>query len=108
MRPRVPAHARARHPGRYGTLGDPHMPPHARHGHLVAGNRHDAWEVLPSVAAPTLVLHGDQDRLTPPENAPLLAERIPDARVHLLPAARHAYFEECRDTAGAPVRAFLA
>ncbi|MFD5874910.1 alpha/beta fold hydrolase [Streptomyces sp. NPDC060322] len=50
----------------------------------------------------------DQDRLTPPENASLLAERLPDARVHLLPGARHAYFEECRDTAGAPVRAFLA
>ncbi|MFC8230228.1 hypothetical protein [Streptomyces sp. NPDC057287] len=60
--PRVPAHARAEHPGPYGTLGDPHMPPHARRGHLVAGNRHDAWEALPSVAAPTLVLHGDQGR----------------------------------------------
>ncbi|MFB8024459.1 alpha/beta fold hydrolase [Streptomyces sp. NPDC056465] len=96
------------HPGPYGTLGDPHMPPHARNGHLTASNRHDAWDVLPRITAPTLILHGGQDRLTPPENAALLAERIPDARVHLLPGARHAYFEECRDTAGALVRAFLA
>ncbi|MFB4421375.1 alpha/beta fold hydrolase [Streptomyces sp. QL37] len=97
----------AGHPGPYGTLGDPRMPPHARRGHLVASNRHDAWDALPSVAAPTLILHGDQDRLTPPENVPLLADRIPDARAHLLPGARHAYFEECRETAGALVRGFL-
>ncbi|MGW0790050.1 alpha/beta fold hydrolase [Streptomyces sp. NPDC002911] len=97
----------AGHPGPYRTLGDPHMPPHARHGHLIASNRHDAWDSLPSICAPTLILHGDQDRLTPPENVPLLAGRIPDARTHLLPGARHAYFEERRDAAGALVRAFL-
>jgi len=97
----------AEHPGPYRTLGDPRMTPHARHGHLVASNRHDAWDVLPSVVAPTLVLHGDQDRLTPPENLALLAARIPDARTRLFAGARHAYFEECRDTAGALVRSFL-
>ncbi|MEV8229779.1 alpha/beta fold hydrolase [Streptomyces sp. NPDC079167] len=97
----------ARHPGPYKTLGDPHMQPHARRGHLTASNRHDAWDALPSVAAPTLILHGDQDRLTPPENVPLLADRIPDATARLLPGARHAYFEECREAAGALVREFL-
>lgn len=34
-------------------------------------------------------------------------ERIPDARLELLPGARHAYFEECRGTAGRLVREFL-
>ncbi|MEU1799552.1 alpha/beta fold hydrolase [Streptomyces sp. NPDC019937] len=97
----------AGHPGPYRTLGDPHMPAHARRGHLTASNGHDAWDALPSIAAPTLILHGDQDRLTPPENVPLLAARIPDARTHLFPGARHAYFEECRDQAGALVREFL-
>lgn len=97
----------ASHPGPYPTLGDPGMPPHARRGHLVASNGHDAWDVLPEIAAPTLVLHGDQDRLTPPDNAPLLAGRIPGARAHLFPDARHAYFHECREEAGALVRDFL-
>ncbi|MEU5196458.1 alpha/beta fold hydrolase [Streptomyces scabiei] len=98
---------RATHPGPYTTLGDPGMPPHARHGHLVASNGHDAWEALSLIAAPTLILHGDQDLLTPPDNLPLLAARIPDARTHLFPGARHAYFEECRTEAGPLVEAFL-
>ncbi|MFI0820094.1 alpha/beta fold hydrolase [Streptomyces sp. NPDC021098] len=97
----------AGHPGPYRTLGDPHMPAHARRGHLTASNGHDAWDALPSIGAPTLLLHGDQDRLTPPDNLPLLAARIPDARTHLFPGARHAYFEECREAAGALVRDFL-
>lgn len=98
---------RSAHPGPYTTLGDPGMPPHARHGHLVASNGHDAWDALPLIAAPTLILHGDQDRLTPPDNLPLLAARIPDARTHLFPGARHAYFEECRTESGPLVEAFL-
>ncbi|GAB7105383.1 alpha/beta hydrolase [Streptomyces phaeofaciens JCM 4814] len=99
---------RAAHPGPYTTLGDPGMPPHARRGHLLASNGHDAWDVLPRITAPTLILHGDQDRLTPPDNLPLLAARIPDARTRLFPGARHAYFEECRAEAGALVTEFLA
>ncbi|MFE7779768.1 alpha/beta fold hydrolase [Streptomyces nigrescens] len=98
----------ADHPGPYTTLGDPGMPPHARRGHLVASNEHDAWDALPRIVAPTLVLHGDQDRLTPAANAPLLAARIPRARMHLFTGARHAYFQECRPRAGRLVRAFLA
>lgn len=81
---------------------------HARRGRLVASNEHDAWDVLPHISAPTLILHGDQDRLTPPDNLPLLAGRIPDARAHVFPGARHAYFEECRSEASTLVRAFLS
>ncbi|QUH06224.1 alpha/beta fold hydrolase [Saccharopolyspora erythraea] len=98
----------AEHPGPHPVLGDPDMPPHARRRHLVASNEHDAWDVLPLITAPTLILHGDEDRLTPPDNAALLASRIPDARVHLLAGARHAYFHERRREAGALVADFLA
>ncbi|MFK0160480.1 alpha/beta fold hydrolase [Streptomyces sp. NPDC090499] len=98
---------RAAHPGPYRTLGDPRMPAHARRGHLVASNEHNAWSELPRITAPTLVLHGGQDRLTPPDNLPLLASRIPGARTRLFPDARHAYFEECRNEAGDLVRRFL-
>jgi 3-oxoadipate enol-lactonase len=98
----------ARHPGPYWTLGDPTMPRHARHQHLLASNGHDAWDVLPRITAPTLVLHGDRDELNPTANAPLLAERIPGARLHLIAGARHAYFEEFRDVAGPAVREFLS
>jgi 3-oxoadipate enol-lactonase len=97
----------ARNPEPYWTLGDPTMPRHARHQHLLASNAHDAWEALPLIAAPTLILHGDQDELNPTANAPLLADRIPDARLHLIAGARHAYFEERSDVAGPAVREFL-
>ncbi|GAB3562394.1 alpha/beta hydrolase [Amycolatopsis endophytica] len=99
---------RATHPGPYRTLGDPSMPPHARRHHLRASDDHDAWDSLSRVTAPTLILHGEDDALTPAANAALLAERIPDARVHLLPGARHAYFEECRPKASECVLDFLA
>ncbi|GAB2607774.1 alpha/beta hydrolase [Streptomyces capparidis] len=99
---------RAAHPGPYTTLGDPGMPPHARRGHLAASNRHDAWEVLPRITAPTLVLHGGDDRLTPADNVSLLTARIPRAAGHVFPGARHAYFQECRPQASALVAEFLA
>ncbi|MFH8935511.1 alpha/beta fold hydrolase [Streptomyces griseosporeus] len=99
---------RASHPGPYRTLGDPAMAPHARRGHLRASDRHDAWDALPRITAPTLLLHGADDRMTPAGNVPLLASRIPDARTHVFPGARHAYFEECRPQASALVAAFLA
>ncbi|MGW1275268.1 alpha/beta fold hydrolase, partial [Streptomyces sp. NPDC002491] len=41
----------AGHPGPYATLSDPGIPPYARHGHLVAGNGHDAGDVLPDITA---------------------------------------------------------
>ena len=87
---------RAGNPGPYHTLGDPDMPPHAIVGHLVASNKHDAWDVLDRIIAPTLILHGDADVLAPVANAALLASRIPESTTHILPGARHAYFEECQ------------
>jgi hypothetical protein len=40
------------------------------------------------------VLHGGEDVLTPVENARLLAERIPDATLVVLPGAGHGYLLE--------------
>jgi len=46
---------------------------------------------LPDITAPTLILHGDRDVLVPVENAYVLARRIPDARVYIIPDAGHGY-----------------
>lgn len=96
-----------RHPGPHQTMGDPDMPDHARRLHLLASARHDAWDLLTSIRARTLVLHGTDDVFNPTANAPLLAERIPDARMELIEGARHAYFEEFREIAGRLVVDFL-
>ena len=95
------------HPGPYTVLGDPSMPPHAQRGHLMASNRHNAWDLLPLITAPTLILHGADDVLNPVANAPLLAKRIPDATMTILPGARHAYFQEMRESASSIVLDFL-
>ncbi|WP_280441585.1 alpha/beta fold hydrolase [Nocardia brasiliensis] len=97
----------ARTPGPFTTLGDPEMPAYAKRRHLVASNKHNAWEVLPEIGAPTLVVHGTEDRFNPVANAPLLAERIPHARMRLIPGARHAYFDEFRAVASPLVLDFL-
>lgn len=62
--------------------------------HLAASTWHDTRARLGSIAAPTLVLHGGADELLPVRNAELLAGRIPDATLAVLPGAGHAYLLE--------------
>jgi pimeloyl-ACP methyl ester carboxylesterase len=97
----------ATHPGPFATTGDPGIPPHARRGHFTASKEHDGWDALAKISAPTLVVHGADDLFNPAANAPLIAERIPGARLHVIPGARHAYFEEFREIAGPLVVDFL-
>lgn len=52
----------------------------------------DLREVVPSITAPTLVLHPVDDRLIPIEFGYDLAERLPDARMVELPGEDHLYF----------------
>ncbi|GAA5091291.1 alpha/beta fold hydrolase [Nocardia iowensis] len=97
----------ARTSGPYNTLGDATMPAYAKRRHLVASNKHDAWDVLPDIRIPTLIVHGTEDRFNPVANAALLAERVPHARTYLIPGARHAYFDEFRSLASPVVLDFL-
>jgi pimeloyl-ACP methyl ester carboxylesterase len=53
---------------------------------------HSTFERLDEIASPTLVLHGAEDLAVPPQNARLLAERIPGAELKLQPGAGHLYF----------------
>lgn len=45
---------------------------------------------LSQITAPTLLLHGGRDVMTPPANARLIAERIPDAELRLFDGSGHA------------------
>jgi 3-oxoadipate enol-lactonase len=76
------------------VLGDAAMSPEATRGHKRASSQHEAWDGLPGVTAPTLVVHGTDDLLAPVANAQLIAERVPGAQLYLLEGARHAYFDE--------------
>jgi 3-oxoadipate enol-lactonase len=59
-----------------------------------AGATHDALDRIREINAPTLIVHGTKDAVVDPRNADLLAERIPDARVELLPGCGHLPFWE--------------
>jgi pimeloyl-ACP methyl ester carboxylesterase len=52
---------------------------------------HDAYQRLNQLAAPTIVVHGEQDVFVPPANALVLAERIPGAEMRLWPDAGHMF-----------------
>src|SRR5262249_17886457 len=75
---------------------------------LQAAMGHDAWDDLPSIAVPTLVVHGDADLLVPTPNGALLAERIPGARLVLIPGAGHMLQADGGDALRDAVLAFLA
>ncbi|MET9780943.1 alpha/beta hydrolase [Nocardiopsis alba] len=86
----------------------PCNPLRAQRRHYEASLKHDGWDRLPLIQAPTLVVHGEDDELTPVANAELLAERIPDARTLILPGARHGYPHEAAPKATEAVVDFLA
>jgi pimeloyl-ACP methyl ester carboxylesterase len=62
--------------------------------HTWASACHDTRARLSRIVAPTLVLHGDADELTPVGNAHQLAALIPDATLELVPGAGHGYLLE--------------
>lgn len=88
-------------------LGDPTMTPDATRRHLRVSNRHDAWDLLPRISAPTLVLHGTDDEMVPVSNSELIGSRIPDATVWQLPGGRHGFFDEFADEVSPRVGRFL-
>jgi pimeloyl-ACP methyl ester carboxylesterase len=40
------------------------------------------------------VIHGESDRLVPPENGRIIAEAIPNARLVMIPNASHIFFTD--------------
>jgi len=68
---------------------------------------HKATDRLHTIAAPTLVLTGDADRLIPPANSDILAANIPGARLVKLPGGTHGFNIEQADAFNRAVLEFL-
>jgi pimeloyl-ACP methyl ester carboxylesterase len=68
---------------------------------------HDALDRLGVIAAPTLVIAGEDDLVTPPRFARELAGRIPSARLELLPGYAHQSFMEVPDRVNAVLDGFF-
>jgi 3-oxoadipate enol-lactonase len=72
-----------------------------------AGATFDAYERIPTIAVPTLVLQGGADTVVDPRNAELLVERIPGARLELIPDRGHLMMWEEGELLAPIVREFL-
>jgi pimeloyl-ACP methyl ester carboxylesterase len=70
------------------------QPPEAALAQLMAGVSFNVEERLGEIEAPALVIAGTADRVVPPANAELLAARIPNATLDLIPGAGHLAFIE--------------
>ena len=66
-----------------------------------------AYRRLPSISVPTLVVHGDQDRLVPAENGRAVARRIPGARFELILNAGHVMTTDQPETCSRTLLRFL-
>lgn len=67
----------------------------------------DAFDRLPSLQMPVLVLHGTDDRTVAPANAEILSARIPGAELRWLPGAGHRYQSEQPEVADDAVLDFV-
>jgi pimeloyl-ACP methyl ester carboxylesterase len=69
------------------------IPPRSLALQAAALRGHDAADRLHQIQTPTLVITGTEDRLIPPENSRLLAEKIPGAILKKLPGGHVFMFE---------------
>jgi pimeloyl-ACP methyl ester carboxylesterase len=72
-----------------------------------AGARYSGQLRQAGIRARTLILHGEADGVVDPRNARLLAERIPHARLVLLPGLGHLFFWEDPAAFAREVTSFL-
>ncbi|MFJ4210435.1 alpha/beta fold hydrolase [Paenarthrobacter sp. NPDC089675] len=61
----------------------------AKSRHFKASREHDAWADLGSIKAPTLILHGTEDQLTPLANGASLRRHVPGSVLVRVPGAGH-------------------
>jgi pimeloyl-ACP methyl ester carboxylesterase len=94
--------ARGRHGGK-DHRGGAGLPAQAIHrGHPAQHRRlsvlsHDTSGRLAHITAPTLVLAGGLDKITPPRYGRIVADSIPHARFEVLPEEAHQPFQEAPD-----------
>ena len=60
-------------------------------GQLSAASMHGTGFSLRKIRCPTEVIAGDDDRIIPSDNAPILAKRIPNAALTIVPDSGHVF-----------------
>lgn len=81
--------------------------PYAYMLQLQACLAHDTSSEIDQIIAPTLVIHGNEDKLVPYQNGVTLAETIPGAEFLTIQGAGHIYVSEANDLVNKRVLEFL-
>lgn len=81
--------------------------PTGRQAQAAAVAAFDATDRLDTLDAPTLVLHGTDDRILPVANAELLSDLLPNATVELIDGGPHLFFIEDRNVVNGRIASFL-
>ena len=68
----------------------------------------EAYSRLPQIAAPTMVIHGMNDRLVPPGNADLIATRVRVAKLVKFPNAGHILMSDQPEAVHQAILEFLS
>lgn len=74
---------------------------------MVAGAKFDVSSGVEEIQKPTLILHGDEDRVVPVSNAVSLSEKLPDATLRVFQGAGHLVFVERADEVNEEILDFL-
>jgi pimeloyl-ACP methyl ester carboxylesterase len=77
------------------------------HRDLAACDRFDMMAELGRVAQPTLIVVGEQDRLTPPKYSVFLRDQLAAATLVTVPMAGHYVFREAPEFVAQAIRAWL-
>jgi len=83
------------------------MAPSGYFAQMSAVMTHDASARLGQIRAKTMVITGEVDMLVPPVNSLLIAQRIPGAKLVVLPGAPHRLYAESADAFNKEVLEFL-
>jgi len=67
----------------------------------------ESYSRINQIVAPTLVIHGESDQLVPPGNAQLIAERIPGAKLVMIPHASHLFLTDQTEVSHHAILQFL-
>jgi pimeloyl-ACP methyl ester carboxylesterase len=76
-------------------------------GQLRAVSAYESRSRIGFLSIPTLVAHGENDRLVPPSNGEDLARLIPDAELVMIPGAGHNVFTDQPETTAEVILTFL-
>lgn len=81
--------------------------PRVRYYDLMACTRADLRDELGKISRPTLVMTGQEDNITTPDDAEFIASRVPGAKLAIVPDASHNLTAERPDVINAEIEKFL-